>query len=49
MQDAEDNMANAATELEQNANLRGSFVAQIAANAVRTHSLENRMEATNMV
>jgi hypothetical protein len=37
------------TELEQHANLRGSFVAQIAANAVRTHSLENRMEATNMV
>lgn len=36
MQDAEDNMGR--SEIEENANLRGSFVAQMAANAVRTHS-----------
>ena len=39
MQDAEDiMMGDTVTEIEENANLRGSFVAQMAANAVRTTS-----------
>jgi 4-alpha-glucanotransferase len=46
MQNAEDTMMmdNSVSEIEENANLRGSFVAQMAANAVRTSSntMQNR-------